>query len=126
MVRCERTGSLALRAIETAGFDLAIIDVNMPEISGYELAKRAANRNIPALLSSGQRSAAATIQRQIGACISRVIKFDWAIESGGCDRSALRYPSDLTDEEWAVIELAIPPAKQGVDAPPEASRATMV
>jgi len=51
-VRCERTGSLALRAIETAGFDLAIIDVSMPEISGYELARRAANRNIPTLLSS--------------------------------------------------------------------------
>jgi CheY-like chemotaxis protein len=53
IVRCERTGSLALRAIETAGFDLAIIDVNMPEISGYELARHAANRNIPTLLSSG-------------------------------------------------------------------------
>jgi DNA-binding NtrC family response regulator len=58
MVRCERTGSLALQAIETAGFDLAIIDVNMPEISGYELARRAANRNIPTLLSSGHPDAA--------------------------------------------------------------------
>jgi two-component system, sensor histidine kinase and response regulator len=56
-VRCEQTGSLALRAIETAGFDLAIIDVNMPEISGYELARRAANRNIPTLLSSGHPDA---------------------------------------------------------------------
>jgi CheY-like chemotaxis protein len=35
-------GGLALRAIETAGFDLAIIDVNLPEISGYVLARRAA------------------------------------------------------------------------------------
>jgi CheY-like chemotaxis protein len=52
-VRCERTGSLALQAIETAAFDLAIIDVNMPEISGYELARHAADRNIPTLLSSG-------------------------------------------------------------------------
>jgi DNA-binding response OmpR family regulator len=52
-VRCERTGSLALQAIETAGFDLAIIDVTMPEISGYKLAMRAANRNIPTLLSTG-------------------------------------------------------------------------
>ena len=61
-VRCERTGSLALRAIETAGFDLAIIDVNMPEISGYELARRAANRNIPTLLSSGHPDAHAKLQ----------------------------------------------------------------
>jgi CheY-like chemotaxis protein len=52
-VRCERTGSDALHAIETAGFDLAIIDVNLPEMSGYELARHAINRNIPTLLSSG-------------------------------------------------------------------------
>src|SRR4051794_13143876 len=60
-VRCERTGSLALRAIETAGFDLLIIDVDLPEISGYELARRAANRNIPALLSSGHPDAVAKL-----------------------------------------------------------------
>jgi transposase len=29
------------------------------------------------------------------------------------DRSRLRYPSDLTDEEWALIERLIPPAKRG-------------
>jgi len=29
------------------------------------------------------------------------------------DRSALRYPSDLTDEEWAHIEPLIAPAKRG-------------
>jgi transposase len=31
------------------------------------------------------------------------------------DRSRLRYPSDLSDEEWAVIEPLIPPAKRGGD-----------
>jgi CheY-like chemotaxis protein len=61
-VRCERTGSLALQAIETAGFDLAIIDVNMPEISGYELARRAAHRNIPTLLSTGHPDADAKLK----------------------------------------------------------------
>jgi transposase len=30
-----------------------------------------------------------------------------------CDRSALRYPSDGTDEEWAHIKGQIPPAKRG-------------
>jgi transposase len=25
----------------------------------------------------------------------------------------LRYPSDLTDEEWSLIEALIPPAKRG-------------
>ena len=29
------------------------------------------------------------------------------------DRSRLRYPSDLTDAEWALIEPLIPPAKRG-------------
>ena len=29
------------------------------------------------------------------------------------DRSNLRYPSDLTNEEWAVIKPLIPPAKRG-------------
>lgn len=29
------------------------------------------------------------------------------------DRSRLRYPSDLTDEEWALIEPLIPPARRG-------------
>jgi transposase len=29
------------------------------------------------------------------------------------DRSQLRYPSDLTDDEWSLIEPLIPPAKRG-------------
>ncbi len=29
------------------------------------------------------------------------------------DRSKLRYPSDLTDEEWSLVQPLIPPAKRG-------------
>ena len=29
------------------------------------------------------------------------------------DRGGLRYPSDLTDEEWALVEPEIPPARRG-------------
>ena len=29
------------------------------------------------------------------------------------DRDRLRYPSDLTDEEWALVEPLIPPGKRG-------------
>ena len=29
------------------------------------------------------------------------------------DRSKLRYPTDLTDDEWALVEPLIPPAKRG-------------
>ena len=31
------------------------------------------------------------------------------------DRSKLRYPSDLTDEEWQLVEPLIPPGKPGGD-----------
>ncbi len=29
------------------------------------------------------------------------------------NRGSLRYPSDLTDAEWAIVEPLIPPAKHG-------------
>ena len=34
---------------------------------------------------------------------------------GRYDRSKLRYPSDLTDAEWALVRPLIPPAKRGGD-----------
>ena len=38
----------------------------------------------------------------------------WTVENRGhYDRSKLRYPSDLSEEEWAVIAPLIPPAKHG-------------
>ena len=36
-----------------------------------------------------------------------------AREPAEYDRSKLRYPSDVTDEEWALIGPLIPPAKRG-------------
>ena len=36
----------------------------------------------------------------------------WTAKNRGrYDRSKLRYPSDLTDDEWAHVEPLIPPAK---------------
>ena len=32
---------------------------------------------------------------------------------GRYDRSRLRYPSDLTDDEWALVEPLIPPGRRG-------------
>ena len=38
----------------------------------------------------------------------------WTNENRGrYDRSKLRYPSDLTDAEWALVASLIPPAKRG-------------
>jgi transposase len=38
----------------------------------------------------------------------------WTVENRGrYDRRKLRYPSDLTDDEWALVKPLIPPAKRG-------------
>lgn len=38
----------------------------------------------------------------------------WTAENRGrYDRSKLRYPSDLTEEEWCLVKAEIPPAKRG-------------
>ena len=38
----------------------------------------------------------------------------WTSKNRGCyDRSKLRYPSDLTDDEWKLVEPLIPPGKPG-------------
>jgi transposase len=38
----------------------------------------------------------------------------WTVENRArYDRSRLRYPSDLTDEEWALVQPEIPRAKRG-------------
>lgn len=38
----------------------------------------------------------------------------WTVENRArYDRSKLRYPSDLTDEEWALVRSSIPRAKRG-------------
>src|SRR5919109_5015826 len=38
----------------------------------------------------------------------------WTVEQRQAhDRAGLRYPSDLTDAEWALVEPRIPPARRG-------------
>jgi DNA-binding response OmpR family regulator len=61
-VRCVNTGTLGAEAIDTGCFDIVIIDVGVSRISGYALAKRAIDRNMPALLSSGHPDALVKLQ----------------------------------------------------------------
>jgi DNA-binding NtrC family response regulator len=56
------TGTAAAEAIDGGAFSLAIIDVSMPEVSGFDLATRAANRNIPSLLCTGHPDALILLQ----------------------------------------------------------------
>ncbi|PNE10631.1 MAG: IS5/IS1182 family transposase, partial [Beijerinckiaceae bacterium] len=38
----------------------------------------------------------------------------WTVKNRGrYDRGKLRYPSDLTDSEWGLVEPLIPPGKRG-------------
>ena len=64
------------------------------------------------------------VREQIKSAESFVIQGGGLIRLGGSpmwtsknrrryDRSRLRYPSDVTDEEWALVEPLIPPAKRG-------------
>jgi DNA-binding response OmpR family regulator len=52
-VECASDGFSGARMIAGLHFDLAVIDVGLPLISGFELAAFAANENIPVLLVSG-------------------------------------------------------------------------
>ena len=46
-------GASATHALDTLRFDLAVIDIILPDISGFELAARTAESNTPVLLISG-------------------------------------------------------------------------
>lgn len=46
-------GEQAERVLQECALDLAIIETMLPDISGFELAERAANRGVPSLLMSG-------------------------------------------------------------------------
>src|SRR5947199_10453606 len=60
------------------------------------------------------REVAEPRQRVGGRCRARRRCPMWTVEQRQThDRSGLRYPSDLTDAEWALVEPFIPPARRG-------------
>jgi hypothetical protein len=49
-----------------------------------------------------------------GSPLTRETALMWTVENRPrYNRDRLRYPSDLTDEEWALVEPLIPAAKRG-------------
>lgn len=52
-VECSLTGTIAAQMMIGKHFNLALIDALLPDTSGIALAELAANRNTPALLTSG-------------------------------------------------------------------------
>jgi pyruvate/2-oxoglutarate dehydrogenase complex dihydrolipoamide dehydrogenase (E3) component/CheY-like chemotaxis protein len=61
-VTCASTGTVGAEIIATEFFSLAIIDVHMTGITGYDLAARTTSRNIPALLCTGHPDDIAMLQ----------------------------------------------------------------
>jgi len=59
------------------------------------------------------RNTGALLTFNTSKCPSENILMWTAKNRGRYDRSKLRYPSDLTDDEWAHVEPLIPPAKRG-------------
>ena len=58
-VLCRSTGGAAVDVMKNQRLDAIIADVDLPGINGFELAERAANLNIPILLSPGHPDAVA-------------------------------------------------------------------
>jgi DNA-binding response OmpR family regulator len=61
MVRCATTASLGLEMLVSERFDLALIDIVLPDASGLVLAEVVVNENIPVVLMSGDPSSIAGV-----------------------------------------------------------------
>jgi DNA-binding response OmpR family regulator len=62
-VHCANTGRSGRRLLTSERFDLAIIEVTLPDASGIALATVAANENTPVLLISGRAKATARLKQ---------------------------------------------------------------
>ncbi len=90
--------------------------------------RNCSNKNSPKLLlvqlKKFNRAVSVSVREHLESLESVVIQERWPdsrrVTECGRQRTAsvttaasLRYPSDLTDEEWALVEPLIPPAKRG-------------
>ena len=55
-VMCRETGAAGVAALREKRLDAALFDVDLPDMSGFELAERAVSLNIPVLLMPGHPS----------------------------------------------------------------------
>jgi CheY-like chemotaxis protein len=70
------TGTLGAEALERERFDLAVLDVFLPDISGFELAEIAVGRNIPVLLATGDAKVEATLRKHGYPCLANSVIFN--------------------------------------------------
>lgn len=70
-VICRRTGASAMEVLKTRRLNAALIDALLPDMSGLELAERAANLNIPIMMTSGHPDAIVLCRRYSVPCIEK-------------------------------------------------------
>jgi Putative transposase of IS4/5 family (DUF4096) len=94
-----------------------------PDETVYDSIKKMADKNVGSLVVMEGDKLLVSVRKHVESSESFVIQGRrsesegapmWTKENRGrYDRSRLRYPSDLTDEEWALVEPLIASAKRG-------------
>jgi CheY-like chemotaxis protein len=93
-VICFSSAPLGLDAIDSGRFDLAIIEVGLAGISGLELARHSMQRNIPALLSSGDVCAIDQLRERGLPCLEKPFSLDSLIFAAA---QAITEPQQVLD-----------------------------
>jgi DNA-binding NtrC family response regulator len=102
-IRCEATGPGAAKAIQAGGFDLAIIDAKLAQVSGFQLAMCAAQKNIPSLLCSGDPQAVATLMEFDFPHLAKPVRFAELIDQAA--RAIAKAPDNIRQMKASLARL---------------------
>lgn len=105
-VICVKTGETALEQIRTGVFGLAIIDIGMPQISGFELATHAVTNNIPVLLYSGHPDALSKLQKHDFAYLAKPFAIEELVDEAV---RIISFPTEnIADTKLSIRRLQAP------------------
>src|SRR4051812_44241189 len=89
------------------------------------MSARSSGDDLTGPLSCAYQTVLVSVREEVESYESYVIQERWPDSEGPpmwtnenrarYDRSRLRYPSDLTDDEWKLVEPLIPPGRRGGD-----------
>jgi two-component system catabolic regulation response regulator CreB len=103
-VTCRSTGADAIECLATAGFDLVVLDVGLPDMNGFDVCRRLRERHSLPVLFLTARSG--EIDRVVG------------LEIGGDDYVTKPFsPRELCARIRAILRRTTPAASPGTDAP---------
>ena len=105
-VTCVKTGADALEQIRIGAFGLAIIDIGMPQISGFELATHAVTNNIPVLLYSGHPDALRKLQEHDFAYLAKPFAIEELVDEAV---RIISFPNEnIADTKLSIRRLQAP------------------